>query len=69
MRDPLCMCTPEAMSIYAWHEGWQQVHAQLAAISSHFLLLQVYRPGIDGNHLQHLLTHALKGVVPSLAQR
>ena len=22
------MCTPKAMSIYAWHEGWQQVHGR-----------------------------------------
>ena len=57
MRDPLCMCMPKAVSIYAWHEGWQQVHGQ-AAVISQFQLVQACRPGIDGKHLQHLLTHA-----------
>ena len=57
MRDPLCMCMPKAVSIYAWHEGWQQVHGQGGNVSQ-VLLIQVYRPLIHGRYLQHLLTYA-----------
>ena len=57
MRDPLCMCMPKAVSTYAWHEGWQQVHGQGGNVSQ-VLLIQVYRPPIHGRYLQHLLTYA-----------